>query len=139
MTSKWMKWEDHVCSSYLQVTEECLPWDLVTRNLSSLEEAAAVVLSIISHLILLGLTVWLQQNLVWVIIVRALGASACCVECEESPCKPPAACARLRRRSIGKTVSLSLTPVFPAAQNQMLSLLLVRWTLARERNKDTCV
>lgn len=59
-----MKWEDRVCSSYLQVTEECLPWDSVTRNLSSLEEAAAVVLSIISHLILLGLTVWLQQNLV---------------------------------------------------------------------------
>lgn len=55
-----MKWEGRICSSYLQVTEKCLPWDLVTRNLSTLAEAAAVVLSVISHLISLVLT--MQQN-----------------------------------------------------------------------------
>lgn len=70
-----MKWEDHICSSYLQVTEKCLPQDLVTRNLSTLAEAAAVVLSLISHLISLVLTVCLQQNQVWVIMGCALGAS----------------------------------------------------------------
>lgn len=57
-----MTWEDHICSSYFQVTEKFLPQDLVTRNLSSLEEAAAVIFTVISHLISLGLTVWLQQN-----------------------------------------------------------------------------
>lgn len=136
-----MNWEDHIYSSYLQVTEKCLPQDLVTRNLSTLARAAAVVLSIISHLISLGLTVRLRlsSNRMCTGSIRLLVSN---VRRTRAPVNLPTAWGKVKEggRRLGKIVSLSLTPLFTATwKKRSFSLLLIRWTLVREENNDTCV
>lgn len=43
-------------------------------------------------------------------------------------------------RRLGKIMPFSLTPLFTATwKKRLFSLLLIRWTLVKEKNNDTCV